>query len=312
MKDVTPPPPPTEATEIEAAGPKRLVTRRRLLKLAAAGIGAAGLGAFYAFRIEPIWLQTVGVTVAIRGLPAAFDGFRIVQLSDLHVGAGVPESLIEDAVASANEVAPDVIVVTGDLIHQAKSGRHARRVAELLGPLAAPAGVYAAIGNHDVGVFHAEGTPGRHGEESRRRLLDELGTRGITVLENTFHQVERGDERLRLAGVGDYWADRFDPEAAGLGDDGGPTTVVLCHNPDGIDGLEGFRGDLVLSGHTHGGQVQVPFMGAPVLPVVNRKRYAGLYRVGEKWLYVNRGVGWIRRVRLFARPEVTVLTLRAG
>jgi hypothetical protein len=288
--------------------PKRKITRRRLLKLAGATLGAAGLGAFYAFRIEPIWLQTVDVEVPIRGLPSEFHGFRIVQLSDLHVGAGVPASLIEDAVECANESRPDVIVVTGDFIHHASAGRHAKTAAQLLERLTAPAGVFGVIGNHDVGVYHPEGSSGAAGRESRRRVCEELGARGLRILENETHRLERRGARLRLTGVGDYWADRFDPAAAGLLDRGDPT-VVLCHNPDAIEPLETYSGDLVLSGHTHGGQVQVPFLGAPILPVVHRERYAGLYRVGEKWLYINRGVGWIRRVRLFARPEVTVVTL---
>jgi len=288
--------------------PKRKITRRRLLKLAGATLGVAGLGAFYAFRIEPVWLQTVDVEIPIEGLPAAFDGFRIVQLSDLHVGAGVPESLIQDAVECANEARPDLIVVTGDFIHHASAGRHARVAAELLERLAAPSGVFGVIGNHDLGVYHPDGTAGSAGQESRRRVCEELGTRGLRVLENESHLVERNGARLRLTGLGDYWADRFDPAAAGLLESG-DATVVLCHNPDAIEPLETYDGDLVLSGHTHGGQVQVPFLGAPVLPVVHRERYAGLYRVGEKWLYINRGVGWIRRVRLFARPEVTVITL---
>ena len=282
------------------------ITRRRLLKVMAGGAAACSVGAAYAFGIEPTWLRTVEQEVRVRGLDPAFQGYSIGQLSDLHVGAGVPLPYLRGAVQRLNAAAPDVIAVTGDIVHEGGSVEEARTAAGVLAGLRAPDGVYAVLGNHDLGVFsrHEREQPG-----TRAQIVDALHAVGIRVLENEEKILSRGTARLRLIGLDDYWAGRHDPDAVGQPSPGAPR-VVLCHNPDAAPHLAERDVDLLLSGHTHGGQVSIPFLGPPILPVENREYVAGLYRLGETDLYVNRGVGWLRRVRLFVRPEVTLLRLQ--
>ena len=286
--------------------PVQGITRRRLLKAMAGGAALCSAGAAYAFAIEPTWLRTVEQEVQVRGLDPAFRGYTVGQLSDLHVGAGVPLPYLRGAVQRLNAAAPDVIAVTGDIVHAGGSPEQARTAAGVLAGLRAPDGVYAVLGNHDLGVHDRRG---RERPGSRAQILDALHAAGIRVLENEEKSVWRGTARLRLIGLGDLWGGRHDPEAAGRPSPGAPR-IVLCHNPDAAPHLAERDVDLVLCGHTHGGQVSIPFLGTPILPVQNREYVAGLYRVGETALYVNRGVGWLRRVRLFVRPEVTLLRLQ--
>ena len=133
-----------------------------------------------------------------------------------------------------------------------------------------------------------------------------LGT-GWKVLQNRAVTLERGGARLRVVGLGDLWSGFFEPDEVDVTD-----AIVLEHNPDAVPRLLHRRPALILCGHTHGGQVAAPFLGPPILPVRHREYAAGLYELGDTPLYVNRGVGWLYRVRLFVRPEVTVLTLRAA
>ena len=276
------------------------ITRRRLL--AAAGAGLLG-GGIYAFGIEPRWLRTWHVEVPVRGLGAGLDGYRIAQMSDFHVGAGVPPAHVADAVARALAFEPDLVALTGDFVHRGAGGGSAEEAARLLAPLRARDGVVAVMGNHDADVYASDGF---HADRvSLRRVKGALGDAGIRVLENERISVARGGAAMHVVGLGDLWTGLFDRFAARP--DGAPT-VVLSHNPDTAPDLAADGAGLVLSGHTHGGQVSVPFLGlltAAVVPLC-----AETFRLGGTRLYVNRGVGWLRRVRLFVRPEVTLLTLR--
>ncbi len=282
------------------------LSRRALLRMAGGGAAAAALGAGYAFGIEPVWLRTVEHEVALRGLDAAFDGYRIVQLSDLHVGAGVPEAHLRGAVERANALSPDLVVLTGDYVHHGGTPALAEEVGSLLSALRAPDGILGVEGNHDRGVYRASGR-GTRNDALEGALLHA----GVRMLANECAWVERaGGARLAVAGYGDLWCGRFDAAAVDIPSLGAPC-VALSHNPDTAARLAAAGASLVLSGHTHGGQVSLPFLGPPLLPVQDRRFAAGPYDIGSTRLYVNRGVGWLRRVRLFVRPEVTLHLLRA-
>jgi len=280
-----------------------LLTRRRFLKLSGAGALATAAGAGYAFGIEPVWLHTVEHAVALRGLDPAFDGYRIVQLSDLHVGAGVPEDYLRGAVERTNGLRPDLVVLTGDFVHRGGTPALAERAGALVAGLRAPDGVLAVPGNHDLGVYASTATA-----RARRNLALEGALReaGVTLLAGDVVRIARpGGAVLPIAGYQDLWGGGFDARAVDLRRLGGPA-VALSHNPDTADDLARAGAALILSGHTHGGQVSIPFLGPPLLPVRDRRHYAGPYDLGATRLYVNRGVGWLRRVRLFVRPEVTL------
>jgi len=279
-------------------GVARKFTRRRFLKLALAGAVEAGVltcgGWGYATAVEPNWLALERVDVSLHGLPAAFDGFTIVQLSDLHRGPEVAQEDIERAVELALRQEADLAVLSGDFV--SRSAGNAASCAEALAPLAGAGEVLACLGNHDHWT-HADTVAGA------------LAEAGITVLRNAAREVADG---LWVAGVDDVWERQADLDKALAGVPSGATVVLLAHEPDYADTVAADgRVCLQVSGHSHGGQVRWPFFGPSVLPYLATKYYAGRYQVGDMWLYVNRGVGLISpAVRFNCRPEVTLLTLR--
>ena len=170
-------------------------------------------------------------------------------------------------------------------------------------------GVFAVLGNHDFSVRNALGL--RRYRHLHRAVADALSAQGIIVLQNQTHTLERGRQRLYLAGVDDLWSRVCDPERtfAGLAED--VPRIVLAHNPCTIERLGNHRCDLMLSGHTHGGQINLPRLGRVTLGPKGRQFAAGFYRHGSSLLYVNKGIGFGFRVRFGVSPEVAVFQLRA-
>jgi predicted MPP superfamily phosphohydrolase len=269
--------------------------------------GACVGGAAYAWRIEPTWLKITRVALPVPNLPVPFHGFNIVQVSDLHLGGRVPETYIASCLARLNSVRPDLVVVTGDLVHRGNTAA-AEPAARLLRQVMAPEGVMAILGNHDYGALG----PGSGERTVGDRVAEAVSGKGITVLRNARRTIARGGASLNVVGLDELWTN-YDPEAAfaGLGEGGRGPCVVLAHNPDAFVDLLGrsYLFDCVLSGHTHGGQVRLPLFGAPFVPVQHKEYVAGLYTEAGKYLYVNRGLGWAVRFRFNARPEITALTL---
>ena len=279
-----------------------MLSRRAFLRIAGATAGTGVLTGAYAFGIEPTWLRTVRHEAPVRGLDPALDGLRIVQLSDLHAGRRVPLDYLREAVDDAMALQPDLVVLTGDFVHRGGDRESIRNVAGLVERLRAPDGVYGVFGNHDHGVYQ----PGGRGGDNVR-LRDELGAAGLELLRNKAALLRGGG--LRLAGYEDLWSGAFNPAAIQRLDE--LPTVALSHNPDTAPSLAHRGAALILSGHTHGGQVSIPVLGPPILPVERREYAAGPYDLGATRLYVNRGIGWLVRVRMFVRPEVTLHILRA-
>lgn len=261
----------------------------------------------YGFRVEPTWLELNQCDIPIPDLPAAFADFRIVQLSDFHCGRQVTPAYLNEAVDLALAQQPDLVVLTGDFIH--KGYHYVDRVAETLSRLTAPHGVFAVLGNHDYSVRNALGF--RRYRHLYRAVADALRGQGIRVLHNEKVALTRGQESLHLVGVEDLWSRACDLDQAFAGLMAGEPRVVLAHNPRTIEKLNGQRCDLMLSGHTHGGQVRFPLLGRPTLGPKARKFAAGLYHYRDTYLYVNKGVGFGFRFRYNVRPEVAVLTLRS-
>jgi predicted MPP superfamily phosphohydrolase len=260
----------------------------------------------YARRVEPTWLELNHHEIPIRGLAQPFSGLRIVQLSDLHGGRHVTAEYLAEAVELAQAQRGDLIVLTGDFIH--KGFKYVERVARVVGRLQAPHGVYAVLGNHDFSVRNALGF--RRYPHLHRAVAEALRAEGIRVLKNESVRLTRGDGALHLAGVDDLWSRVCDLDRAFAGLCPSVPRVVLAHNPLTVDYLADQRCDLMLSGHTHGGQINLPGLGRITLGRKGRRYAAGLYRCGETYLYVNKGVGFGFRVRYGVRPEVAVLTLR--
>jgi predicted MPP superfamily phosphohydrolase len=274
------------------------------------GLWLAGL---YAWRVEPTWLRTVRVRVPVRRLPAAFEGFTIAHLSDLHHSKGVTVDYLRRAVATANAAGADLIALTGDYITRGE--RWVEGVAEAVSGLRAPAGVYAVMGNHD---YH--GDPSDHRREGRtvrrwgdERLADRLAESfrrgGVRVLRNEADEIRRGGQTLQLAGLDDLWSRRFDPEAAMRGLRRDAPVIAMSHNPDTWRELASRGADLVLSGHTHGGQISLPICGPVIRACRDRRLTRGLYALNNCHLYINPGIGYLHPVRFNCRPEITLLSL---
>jgi predicted MPP superfamily phosphohydrolase len=264
--------------------------RAAVLTLALAGTGCAA----YARLIEPTWLDVTHVSVESDKLPRGIRPIRLVHISDVHSD---PVARLEDRLPGAIAAErPDLIVFTGDSINSPEGLANFRG---LMTRLAAVAPTYAVRGNWDTRQW------GR---------IDLFGGTGAVELENQAVRVALdGGRALWLVGLD---ADSGDQIESALGRvPAGALTVLLHHYPEEIDRVAAAGADLFCAGHTHGGQVALPFYGALITMSRTGKRYeAGLYREGRTWLYVNRGIGMeggvAPRIRFFARPEVTVIELR--
>jgi predicted MPP superfamily phosphohydrolase len=269
-------------------------------------IGRSWARVTYGYRIEPTWLELNCRDVPIPGLSVPFDGFRIVQLSDFHCSRHVTSAYLAEAVDLAQAQNPDLVVLTGDFVH--RGFNYVDAVALSLSRLSAPHGIYAVLGNHDFSVRNALGL--RRFRHLHRAVTHALLDRGIRVLRNESVALERDGARLYLVGVQDLWSRVCDLDVAFAGLSSLVPRVVLAHNPRTVEHLGGRRCDLMLSGHTHGGQVHLPGLGRPALGKKTRRFAAGMYRYRNTHLYVNKGVGFGFKFRYGVRPEVAVLTLR--
>ena len=276
------------------------MNRRRFLKRAALGtVGTALMGGAYTL-LEAKWCRVTRRAVSLANLPRPFEGTTVAYLSDIHHGPYVPRSYVRDVVAMANALKPDIVALGGDYCHAGK--RFIAPAIEELGRLRGRLGRFSVLGNHDHWAGLAESIAGL--EEAK-----------IPLLRNSGAWVEKGGRRLRIAGVGDLWTDRADVAAA-IGDEATPgdAVVLLSHNPDVAETLRDPRVGLMLSGHTHGGQVYLPGYGAPVVPSAYGQKYLnGLVRGPACPVYIGRGVGTVTvPVRFCCRPEIVLLTLTAA
>lgn len=273
-------------------------TTRRTL--GAAALGAAALTA-YATLVEPRWLEVTRTRLHFRHLPRALEGVRIALLTDLHAGGVTPMSVVRRACHLTLAERPDLVALTGDLAHDDAPGFD--EVLDHLQGLRAPLGVYTVPGNHDYTV----------GIERWKRAVHGRG--GLRDLTNDAVVLEVGGARLCVAGTDDYT--RGTPSLRALPPpEERDFTVLLAHDPDQAERARRDRDrvDLVLSGHTHGGQVRLPGLGA----VLNPAEYGELYEEGVRrrpWtqVYISRGVGTVHLpVRFLCRPEVAILELTAA
>lgn len=266
-------------------------SRRDLLKgLAGVGIGTVSGAAAYGYRYERYHLELTRHTLDVSGFPEALRGFRIGLLTDLHRSQTVPHELIDAAVRLLMAERPDLIVLGGDYVTWGDR-RYVSPVAEALAPLSAPHGIYAVLGNHD----------------DDRDMPAALGAHGIAVLRDARTRLTIRGEVLDLAGIR-YWTRKPSDIARVLGD-AAPNVILLAHNPMRLVEAAALAVPLVLSGHTHGGQIVLPGLGAFAareFPVI-----AGPGRREGTAIYVSRGVGTVYvPLRLNCPPEVAVLTLQ--
>lgn len=273
------------------------LTRRQFLQgLATAGLLGVSGAAAYASLFEITDYELTETDIFIRELPASFENFRIVQLSDVHHSSLVSLEEVRRVVRLAQSAGGDMVVLTGDYTTARRN--YIEPCAEALGALAAPAGVWAVLGNHDHYT---------DGELTRRALV----RHGIGVLDNQHTKITRGTDALQLAGIDDWSWGYADWTGALGGLDLKRPTLLLSHEPQVFDLPETEGISLILSGHTHGGQVSFPFVGAPARFFEAFKYIRGRYERAGTQLYVSRGTGVVGLpIRFGARPEIAVLRLR--
>jgi hypothetical protein len=297
------------------------ITRRTFLKRlfwSSAIVGAGG--AVYPTLIEPRFAHVRRIPVRIQGLPPALDGLTIAHLTDLHRSRLVSAEYLSECIATANALAPDLMVFTGDYLtsgtHLFRRHPHIARVIQILFKETAPPdemvhdcarcmsqsraryGVFASLGNHD-NWYNGDA------------VTNAIQSVGIPVLRNASQTIRIKGEPLAIVGLGDLWTDGVDVWRA-FQNVNTPFSLVLMHNPDSFEDWPRPGSHLILAGHTHGGQVVIPFYGPPHVPSQYGPKYAhGLFSRGDTHMYVNRGVGLIPPpVRFNCPPEIALLQLQ--
>jgi uncharacterized protein len=257
-------------------------------------------------------LKTEHVSLSFPNLPPSFHGFRIIQISDLHASFWVARDYLMEVVREINKLKKDLVVITGDIITGSVNNFWKRwmpkinndylsMVIDVLGNLDGGDKI-AVLGNHDQW----------DGKKTELHLVSELERVGIQVLRNSSKKLSRGLSSLYVAGTDDYWVS-CDLEKALCRVPKNEFKILLCHNPDVRTGINNeTKIDITLCGHTHGGQVAIPFISQHLIPIKDPFRYqAGLVKEPYGYTYVNRGIGTlVFPFRLAASPEITCFTLQ--
>ncbi|MGR3206282.1 metallophosphoesterase [Bacillus glycinifermentans] len=280
-------------------------SRRRFLKglfrLSAAGVFASAGGFGYARYLEPRMLETTLIPITHPLIPKGFDQFRIVQFSDTHLSEYFTVRELLDVVRKVNELQPDLIVFSGDLIDKPHQYREHEDVVQALAKLGAPYGKFAVYGNHD------------HGGYGTKVYQSLMASAGFRVLRNDLVKLELIDgSAIELASLDDLMLGRpnYEGVLSRLSQDA--FSILLVHEPDAALAAKDYPVNLQISGHTHGGQVQLPLFGPLITPPYGEIYTEGMYDVGGMTVYVNRGIGTTRLpLRFLSKPEVTVFKLEA-
>jgi hypothetical protein len=283
-----------------ASEAKTNLSRRRFL--AFAGAAAVGLP-LYAGEISRHEISIEHVSITLPRLHDVFRGLRIAQISDLHYANFTEPFFIRRVVEHVNRLKPEIVLFTGDYISlglwsPADITRFAYECAEILSKVTCPIR-YAVLGNHDYMV-------------NPEMVTDALLAHHIPVLTNRYVPLERDGRRLWFAGTGDAISHHADLDAAvpDASRKGGEPVILLTHEPDILKDVAPYNVDLMLSGHTHGGQIRLPFLPALFVPELGAEYVEGHFRMGNTQLYVNRGIGAVGLpFRFNCPPEITVLTL---
>lgn len=284
--------------------PKK-VTRRKFLKrtmgslLTLVGTGYGGY--FYAHQIEPRLLKVNTYTITHKDIPKSFDGFKIVQFSDTHLGFQYDLNQFNKMLRVVKNLQPDVIFFTGDLMDAPNEYPTPEKIIPLLKDLNAPFGKFAIYGNHDHGGY---------GSDIYKNIM-ELADFKILLNKSTELNLLDGSS-IHIIGIDDAMLGKPNFDIALGNIPKNQFKILLSHAPDLADQTVNYGVQLQLSGHSHGGQIQIPFVGALITPPFARKYREGFYNINTLKLYVNRGIGTTRLpFRFLSKPEIAVFTLQS-
>jgi predicted MPP superfamily phosphohydrolase len=294
--------------------------------------------------IEPRLVTTNVVTLKVKDLPPALNGLKILHFSDLHLHRNVSDKFLAKLCRKARAWSPDIVAFTGDFICHSQLDDKVRLQAFLRDFPEGKYGSYAVLGNHDYAesvsvngngeyaVFKRGGSPLKNGikrlfTRTRTPVAMQLAVRDIPLhkelpallkttpfklLHNETKLIHVGDSALNICGLGEYLLGRFDPVKAFTNWDANYPGIILAHNPDCAPLLADYPGSVVLSGHTHGGQVNLFGLANTFMMIEHPQLRRGLVHVHDKWVSVSRGVGGILPFRWFAPPELLCLTLKSA
>jgi predicted MPP superfamily phosphohydrolase len=266
------------------------------LGMATGALGLLGSG-IYSFAVERFRLEICRVRMTLPHLPQAFSGMRIALFSDVHLGFYYSADPLSHVVDRINELQPDVICFTGDLIDSASCLPALEPALPVLEKLHAPLGKFAVLGNHD---YRSGAAP----------IIEGLRRSGFRVLRNESAILQKGEERIYLIGLDDVLEGHADLRRAMETIPEQACTILLVHEPDFADTARHYPVSLQLSGHSHGGQVRIPFLWPFFTSRLGKKYVAGSYMAGNLRIYTNRGVGTTTLpLRFLCRPEITEITL---
>ena len=277
------------------------MNRREFLKVTGLAVGGGLVAATSYLAINDESQDPVidRIPLAIKNLHSALEGFTIVQITDVHLYPMTQPELVKKAVIMANTLNPDLVVLTGDYVWQELDAID--ELAPILAGLNAKYGVFSTLGNHDYWL-------------NADVITAAMESYGLPVLINQGLSIQHGKGAVYIAGLDDGWSGTPDLSKTLEGVNSTEAVVLLCHEPDLADrySLDG-RIDVQLSGHTHGGQIRLPGIGALILPYLGRKYDLGLYRLNDMLLYTNRGLGVISEpVRFNCPPEISQFVLQAA
>lgn len=279
------------------------ISRRAFLAGLAGGVATAASFGYYAGVVEPFWLDVHEETIRLEAWPEALHGLRITHLTDLHLDARFPLAFAREMARRVREeIKPDLVAFTGDLTTHDPTA--IQQGAEWLASFGCP--TYVCLGNHD----YATGLSVRVGDptdlaDSLTAALDRMGG-NVKLLRNANALHEFNGVKLAVAGVEDFYTGRTDPELATQGLGANVPVLMLNHNPDAAGLVDrATRKGLILSGHTHGGQICLPLLGPVMLNTMDKEKASGFFKLaGGSSLYVSRGCGYLIHARLFCRPEI--------
>jgi predicted MPP superfamily phosphohydrolase len=291
--------------------------------------------------IEPRLIFTSKLNFSIANLHKDLNGFKILQISDIHLNQQSSSTFLNKLVQKIKALSPDLIVMTGDFICYSQLD-NPEKLQSLLQQFKAPYGCFAILGNHDYASFVSINENGDYDvitppssslsrafsrliepitltknftERAKnisfhQELIDLLKLTPFRLLHNVTEIISVKNAKLNISGLGEYCLGKTDPQLAFKDYNHNYPGIILLHNPDGISLLKTYPGSIILSGHSHGGQVNLPWMWKKFTLLENMNFKRGLKKWGNKWLYINRGLGSVLPFRWFAPPEILLLTLQ--